>query len=234
MVNVSAIDSQDVKRFFQSNGASRQRGNKAMRNGSCCGRRDGSDFPGAARSCLERHQIADLSDPHPARGIRARIAGARLSLSAVAIRPGFEFLRDNPAAGYDELRTLLGFFMLCQGAFGTFLFQDPSDYQVTGQPIGIGNASTTLFQLQRAIGATLPGGGFAEPILAPNLVSAIYFNGVVQNPAAYSVDPTTGLVTFETAPSNGPSSAPISLLTSAVASSTTNTISKISCIGCGS
>src|SRR5215813_1454403 len=39
----------------------------------------------------------------------------------------YDFLRDNPAAGYDELRTLLGFFMLCQGAFGTFLFRDPSD-----------------------------------------------------------------------------------------------------------
>src|SRR5882672_4870256 len=35
----------------------------------------------------------------------------------------FDFLRDNPAAGFDELRTLMGFFMLCQGAFGTFLFR---------------------------------------------------------------------------------------------------------------
>jgi len=59
----------------------------------------------------------------------------------------YDFLRDNPAAGYDELRTLLGFFMLCQGAFGTFLFQDPSDSHVIGQQIGVGNASTTVFQL---------------------------------------------------------------------------------------
>src|SRR5215813_12655610 len=42
----------------------------------------------------------------------------------------FDFLRDNPAAGHDELRTLMGFFMLCQGAFGTFLFQDPAGYSV--------------------------------------------------------------------------------------------------------
>ena len=66
----------------------------------------------------------------------------------------YDFLRDNPAAGYDELRTLVGFFMLCQGAFGSFLFQDPSDCQITGQQIGIGNASTSVFQLQRAMGAT--------------------------------------------------------------------------------
>jgi uncharacterized protein (TIGR02217 family) len=112
----------------------------------------------------------------------------------------YDFLRDNPSAGYDELRTLLGFFMLCQGAFGTFLFQDPSDFQVTGQQIGIGDASTAVFQLQRAMGATLSGGGFLEPIVAPNVVSAIYFDGITQAPAAYSVDSTTGLVTFGTPP----------------------------------
>ena len=93
--------------------------------------------------------------------------------------------------------------MLCQGAFGTFLFQDPSDFQVAGQQIGSGDASTTVFQLQRAMGAMLPGGGFFEPITAPNVVSAIYLNGITQYSATYSVDPATGLVTFETAPNSG-------------------------------
>ena len=115
----------------------------------------------------------------------------------------YDFLRDDPAAGFDELRTLLGFFMLCQGAFGTFLFQDPTDCQVTGQQIGIGNASTTVFQLQRAMGTALPGGGFLEPIVAPKLVNAIYFDGITQDPAKYSVDPNTGVVTFGTAPGSG-------------------------------
>jgi uncharacterized protein (TIGR02217 family) len=115
----------------------------------------------------------------------------------------FDLLRDNPAAGYDELRTLMGFFMLCRGAYGTFLFQDPSDDRVTGQQIGIGNASTTVFQLQRAMGATLPGGGFLEPILAPNIVSAVYLDGITQSPATYGVDPDTGLVTFDTPPGSG-------------------------------
>ena len=115
----------------------------------------------------------------------------------------YDFLRDNPQAGYDELRTLLGFFMLCQGAYGTFLFQDPSDFQVAGQQIGTGDASRTVFQLQRAMGAMLPGGGFLEPITAPNVVSTIYLNGITQAPATYSVDPATGLVTFDTAPGSG-------------------------------
>jgi len=115
----------------------------------------------------------------------------------------FDFLRDNPAAGLDELRTLMGFFMLCQGAFGTFLFQDPSDDRVSGQQIGTGDTLRTVFQLQRTMGETLPGGGFLEPILAPNVVSAVYLNGIIQDPAGYSVDSMTGLVTFNTAPGSG-------------------------------
>ncbi len=115
----------------------------------------------------------------------------------------FDFLRDNPAAGFDELRTLMGFFMLCQGAFGTFLFQDPSDYRVSGQQIGTGDTLRTVFQLQRTMGKTLPGDGFLEPIVAPNVVNAIYFNGIVQDPAGYSVDSMTGLVTFDIAPRSG-------------------------------
>ena len=115
----------------------------------------------------------------------------------------YDFLRDTPETGYDELRTLLGFFMLCQGAFGTFLFQDPSDSQVIGQQIGVGNASMAAFQLQRTMGAILPGGGFLEPITAPNIVRAIYFNGITQDPTTYSADAATGLVTFGIAPSSG-------------------------------
>ena len=115
----------------------------------------------------------------------------------------FDFLRDNPAAGFDELRTLMGFFMLCQCAFGTFLFQDPSDDRVSGQQIGTGDTLRTVFQLQRTMGETLPGGGFLEPILAPKVVSTVYFNGIIQDPAGYSVDSMTGLVTFNTAPGSG-------------------------------
>jgi uncharacterized protein (TIGR02217 family) len=115
----------------------------------------------------------------------------------------YDFLRDDPVAGHDELKTLMGFFMLCQGAFGTFLFQDPSDFRVIGQLIGTGNASTTVFQLQRAIGAALPGGGFFEPIVAPNVVNAVYLDGITQDAASYVVDPDTGSVTFNTAPGSG-------------------------------
>lgn len=102
-----------------------------------------------------------------------------------------------PGVGYDELRTLAGFFLAQQGRLSPFLFDDPSDDSVTGQAIGTGDASTATFQLVRSMG------GFAEPITAPNTVGAIYFNGIVQSPASYTVDPATGLLTFVTPPPSG-------------------------------
>ena len=115
----------------------------------------------------------------------------------------FAFLRDNPAAGFDELRTLMGFYLACQGAYGTFLFEDPSDSYVYGQYLGTGDSGSAIFQLQRTMGMILPSGGFVEPIVAPNLITAVYFDGVTQSPSSYTVDPGSGLLTFATPPSNG-------------------------------
>jgi len=98
---------------------------------------------------------------------------------------------------YDELRTLAGFFLQQQGAFQPFLFDDPSDHAATAQFLGTGDSSATAYQLVRTMG------GFAEPITAPNTVSAIYFDGLLQSPAGYSLDAATGLVTFTTSPPAG-------------------------------
>ena len=117
----------------------------------------------------------------------------------------YEILRDKHdargagglGAGFDELRTLMGFFLNQQGAFQPFLFDDPSDDTITGQTIGIGDGVTLAFQLVRTMG------GFAEPILAPNVVSNVYLNGIVQSPSTYTVNFNTGLLTFTAAPSSG-------------------------------
>jgi len=108
-----------------------------------------------------------------------------------------------PGVGYDELRTLMGFFLQQQGSFQPFLFDDPSDDRASAQAIGTGDGSTTVFQLVRTMGAALPGGGFAEPITAPNTVATIYFDGVRQSSSAYSVDANTGLVNFSSPPPAG-------------------------------
>lgn len=107
----------------------------------------------------------------------------------------YSLLRDG--AGYDELRTLMGFFLDRQGSFGPFLFADPSDSAVEGQLLGIGDGSLAAFPLVRTMG------GFAEPITAPDAIADVYLNGVRQGIGAYAVDTDTGIVTFTTPPSPG-------------------------------
>ncbi|HYM73591.1 MAG TPA: DUF2460 domain-containing protein [Stellaceae bacterium] len=114
----------------------------------------------------------------------------------------YEILRDRndtraasgPGVGYDELRTLMGFFLQQQGSFQPFLYDDPTDDRASAQAIGTGDGSAVAFQLVRTMS------GFAEPITAPNAVGTIYFNGVRQSPSTYSVDNATGLVTFASPP----------------------------------
>ena len=85
----------------------------------------------------------------------------------------FEGLRQGSLAGaaYTELAQLAGFLNSRQGMFDSFLYEDGDDKAVTGQVIGTGDGSNTLFQLVRAFG------GFVEPILAPNAVTAVKLNG---------------------------------------------------------
>ena len=124
----------------------------------------------------------------------------------------FPFLRDKwdvrqaggLGAGYDELETLMGFFLAQQGAFAAFYFNDPTDNARLAEPIATGNGSTVTFQLVRRMPAgAAPGLGFSEPIIAPNTISAVYLNGVSQpNPGVWTAG-SNGLFSFTTAPAPG-------------------------------
>lgn len=93
----------------------------------------------------------------------------------------YDFLRDSNdvrqsggiGVGLDELRTLMGFWEARQGSLGSFLFDDPTDNAVTGGVVGIGDGTTTQFQLVRRLGTF----GAYYPVYAPNIVTAIYDNG---------------------------------------------------------
>lgn len=113
----------------------------------------------------------------------------------------YDFLRDQIALGYNELRALMGFHAQQQGAFTPFLYTDPTDNSVSAQAIGTGNASQTAFQLVRNLDPALPGGGYAEPITNPTAVSGVYLNGVLTT--GWTVSLTTGVLTFTTAPASG-------------------------------
>lgn len=125
----------------------------------------------------------------------------------------WEFLRDandtrggaGLGTGFDELRSLEGFFAQQNGAAIPFLVADQSDaISPLDQPIGTGDGVTTAFQLARTLGVNLPAGsgfGFAEPITAINAVANIKLNGAIAG--GYTVDYDTGVVTFGSAPNVG-------------------------------
>lgn len=107
----------------------------------------------------------------------------------------YEVLRANALA---ELQTLVGFFNARQGSFDTFLYEDPDDKAVIGQLFGIANPSQTQYQLVRDFG------GYAEPVIAPKGTPAISVGGVPKVAGTdYTVDSSTGLVTFLTGLANG-------------------------------
>jgi uncharacterized protein (TIGR02217 family) len=107
----------------------------------------------------------------------------------------YELLRDDAS---DELRSLLGFFLLRQGAFDSFLFRDPDDNAVTGQTIDLNaDGTATGFQLIRTLG------GFPEPVAAADTVSAVYLDGVAQPSGGWSVDAATAVLSFASPPPAG-------------------------------
>lgn len=95
-----------------------------------------------------------------------------------------------------ELQTLLDFYSARQGSFDTWLFNDPDDNTATLMSFGTGDGATTAFQLTR----TLIGGGFAEPVSAPNTVTQVRVAGSATG--AYTLNSATGVITFTVAPAN--------------------------------
>ncbi len=112
----------------------------------------------------------------------------------------FEFLGQGTISGqvYSDLANLMGFFDLRQGMFDSWLYQDAEFNSVTDQSLGAGDGTTTVFQLLATTSA-----GFIEPVLAPNVVTAVKINGVTQAANTYSVNAGTGQITFTSAPGNG-------------------------------
>jgi uncharacterized protein (TIGR02217 family) len=143
-------------------------------------------------------------------GRQLRIADQLLPIWTYTLT--YDFLRDKndlramPALGlgqhgpgYDELRTLMGFWLSRQGPLTTFLFDDPTDWIVASQVVGTGDGIATLFQLGRTFGVN----GFFEPMIAPRTVLAVYDAAVEVDPLNYTHNVDTGILTFTAPPDAG-------------------------------
>lgn len=117
-------------------------------------------------------------------------------------------------AGYgikdiDDLNEVISFFEERRGRLHGFRWKDRSDWKsckptVTpnfdDQTIGAGDGSTTTFQLIKVYGST---NSYTRDIKKPVANSVVVGIDGVQQLSGWSVDTTTGVITFTTAPGSG-------------------------------
>jgi uncharacterized protein (TIGR02217 family) len=112
-------------------------------------------------------------------------------------------------AGYgiksvDDLHAVIAFFEERRGRLHGFRWKDWSDYkscapaatpQASDQQIGVGNGATAAFQLIKTYGSSFAPWvrTITQPVAGTVLVA---IGGVVQNPADFAVNTSTGIVTF--------------------------------------
>ena len=152
-------------------------------------------LPGQAWSVHKRPTFATRVAPHVS-GREVRRANYASALYEFEV--AFDGLAASgfPGLGAASLQTLMGFYLACQGQLGTFLYADPSDGAVIGQPIGVGDGATTSFTLVRALGAA------TEPVGWVTGLNNVYLGGVAQAaPATALAQPNT--LDFATAPAAG-------------------------------
>jgi uncharacterized protein (TIGR02217 family) len=148
--------------------------------------------------------------------------GPRFSTTVVPVASGFENRNRNwvyPLYEYDaskatqspaEMELLLSFFSAMGGKYYGFRFKDPLDFKscaysetvsYANQVLGVGNGSNKVFQLIKkyTAGAVSQTRKILKPVVGTVSVGV---NGVLQS-SGWTVDTTTGVVTFVTAPSNG-------------------------------
>lgn len=95
-----------------------------------------------------------------------------------------------------DMDAVVNFFMAMQGKAYAFRFKDWADYQITNQQIGTGDGTTLAFQLVKVYGVGTQ--TYVRTIKKPvsGTMLAILVNGAPASVSNYSVDYTTGIITF--------------------------------------
>ena len=138
--------------------------------------------------------------------------GPEFATSVVATASGFEQRNINWSAArgrwdvasglkkQTQLDTLVAFFRARKGRAHGFRFKDWTDFKATAQALGTGNGTITTFQLIR----TYSSGGATDVRTITKPVAGtvkVYLAGV-QQMSGWSVNTTTGIITFTTPPAN--------------------------------
>jgi uncharacterized protein (TIGR02217 family) len=145
-----------------------------------------------------RTEVVTLASGHERRS-SPWAQGRRRYLIATAARP------------LDEAAQLVAFFEARRGRLHGFRFRDPTDFKscvpsaqpaATDQAIGTGDGARKTFQLIKAYGGApeVATRTIARPVAGTVKVAV---GGVALAPAAFTVDPATGLVTLVAAPAAG-------------------------------
>jgi uncharacterized protein (TIGR02217 family) len=134
--------------------------------------------------------------PYWESNIQTSVSGRSIGLTAMTYpkwkyKLSYEFLR---AGAQAELQQIVAFFNTHRGRTDTWLFFDEDDYQVTDQQIGLGDGSTTSFQLLHSFGS------YIEPIFNVKQFDSVKVGGVATG--AYS-DAGGGRILFSAAPAAG-------------------------------
>lgn len=139
--------------------------------------------------------------------------GPEFATSVVATASGYEQRNINWSAArgrwdvasglkkQTQLDTLIAFFRARKGRAHGFRFKDWTDYKATAQALGTGNGTITTFQLSRIYSS----GGNTDVRTITKPVAGtvkVYLAGVLQA-SGWSVNTTTGVITFSTPPANG-------------------------------
>lgn len=139
--------------------------------------------------------------------------GFRLPVSVTTLSDGHELrqaqwasplgewtfdMGSRPAASVEELRA---FWVARRGGLRGFRFKDWTDFEATAEGFGTGDAATTTFQLTKTYAISGETNAFVRTIRKPETGVTVYEDGV-ESPG-YSVNTTTGVVTFSTAPGDG-------------------------------
>lgn len=142
------------------------------------------------------------------------IGGPEFSTEIIRLSNGHEVRNVNwsyPLENWDvaygvksrnDLLTLLDFFYVVRGRAYGFRFKNHDDYSVTGQTLGSGDSDETEFQLIKTY--TYGGETFDRKITKPVSGTVdVFLDSVQQSESEVSIDTTTGIITFSSAPSSG-------------------------------